>query len=56
SRQHTDVIEWDPENEVIKINPLANWTSQDVWDYIHIRELPYNPMHDEGYPSIGCIP
>lgn len=56
SRQQTDVIEWDPENEVIKINPLANWTSQDVWDYIHIRELPYNPMHDEGYPSIGCIP
>lgn len=56
TRKQTQTVEWDPENEVIKINPLATWTSEDVWDYIHINELPYNPLHDEGYPSIGCIP
>lgn len=56
TRQKTQVVEWDPEHEVVKINPLASWTGEEVWDYIHINELPYNPMHDEGYPSIGCIP
>lgn len=56
TRQQTKVIERDPENGVIKINPLANWSSDQVWDYIHINELPYNPLHDQGYPSIGCIP
>lgn len=56
TREQTKVVEWDPENEVIKINPLANWTGDDVWDYIDDRGLPYNPLHDEGYPSIGCIP
>ncbi len=56
TRKQTQVIEWDPANEVIKINPLATWTGEEVWDYIHINELPYNPLHDEGYPSIGCIP
>lgn len=56
TRQQTNIIEWDPENEVIKINPLATWTGDDVWDYINERDLPYNPLHDEGYPSIGCIP
>jgi phosphoadenosine phosphosulfate reductase len=48
-------VEWDSENSVIKLNPLAHWASDKVWDYIHDRELPYNPLHDEGYPSIGCI-
>ncbi|MDZ7694707.1 MAG: phosphoadenylyl-sulfate reductase [Balneolaceae bacterium] len=56
TRKQTNIIEWDPENEVVKINPLANWTGEDVWDYINERGLPYNPLHDEGYPSIGCIP
>lgn len=56
TRKQTQVVEWDPENEVVKINPLATWTSEEVWSYIQINELPYNPLHDEGYPSIGCIP
>jgi len=37
-----------------KINPLADWSEQDIWDYIHAHRLPYNPLHDQGYPSIGC--
>lgn len=56
SRKNTPIIEWDPENEVVKINPLVSWTGEEIWDQIHRLELPYNPMHDEGYPSIGCIP
>lgn len=39
-----------------KINPLADWSERDVWDYIREHELPYNPLHDQGYPSIGCMP
>lgn len=56
TRKQTQFVEWDPENEVIKINPLANWTGTEVWNYIRGKGLPYNPLHDEGYPSIGCIP
>jgi phosphoadenosine phosphosulfate reductase len=39
-----------------KFNPLADWTEQDVWDYLHQHEVPYNALHDRGYPSIGCEP
>lgn len=56
TRQDTQIVEWDPENEVVKINPLVGWTTEEVWDYIYLHELPYNPLHDHGYPSIGCIP
>ncbi len=55
-RKDTQHFEWDPQNEVLKINPLATWTSEEVWTYIYLNELPYNPLHDDGYPSIGCIP
>jgi len=56
TRSQTDIIELDPDNDVFKINPLAAWTDEDVWKYIHEHDLPYNPLHDAGYPSIGCIP
>lgn len=56
SRRDTQFVEWDPENNVVKINPLASWTGDEVWNYIRSKGLPYNPLHDEGYPSIGCIP
>ncbi|NGP87194.1 phosphoadenylyl-sulfate reductase [Fodinibius halophilus] len=56
TRKNTQYVEWDPENEVVKLNPLANYTAEQVWNYIHSKNLPYNPLHDEGYPSIGCIP
>src|SRR5690606_13379332 len=45
-----------PGATLTKFNPLANWTSQDVWDYIRGNNLPYNELHDSGYISIGCEP
>ncbi len=61
TRGEVAVIELDnnfssPEHPVIKINPLANWTSNDVWTYIRMFDVPYNPLHDSGYISIGCEP
>jgi len=41
---------------IIKLNPLADWSNKDVWDYIHKNNVPYNELHDKGYPSIGCGP
>ena len=54
SRANAGLIEWDRKFELIKINPLARWTSTDVWTYIKVYEVPYNPLHDQNYPSIGC--
>lgn len=45
-----------PDHAITKFNPLANWRSDDVWAYIREREVPYNPLHDQGYLSIGCQP
>jgi phosphoadenosine phosphosulfate reductase len=45
---------WDRRFGLWKLNPLADWTEAEVWDYIDEHELPYNPLHDAGYPSIGC--
>lgn len=41
---------------IVKVNPLAEWSEQQVWDYIRKNRLPYNKLHDQGYPSIGCAP
>lgn len=41
---------------IVKVNPLADWSLQQVWDYIHAHNVPYNALHDLGYPSIGCAP
>lgn len=43
-------------NGIIKINPLVDWTEKDIWDYIRKNDVPYNKLHDENYPSIGCQP
>jgi phosphoadenosine phosphosulfate reductase len=51
-----ETVEWDESNNMIKINPLIEWTRQQVWDYIRDRKIPYNPLHDKGFPSIGCLP
>ncbi len=56
ARANAAIVEPDGRFELIKINPLANWTKQDVWRYIHDHEVPYNPLHNQGYPSIGCWP
>jgi len=49
-------IEWDPTRSLWKANPLADWTDRDVWSYIAKHELPYHPLHDRDYASIGCAP
>lgn len=45
-----------PGETLMKYNPLSNWSSQQVWDYIHAMDVPYNPLHEQGYISIGCEP
>jgi phosphoadenosine phosphosulfate reductase len=50
------VQEDDAAHGMQKFNPLADWSEQDVWDYIRANEVPYNALHDRGYPSIGCAP
>jgi phosphoadenosine phosphosulfate reductase len=54
SRSHTPKFGWDKRFNLWKLNPLADWTERDVWNYIREHHLPYNPLHDRGYPSIGC--
>ncbi len=56
ARRNSGIVEMDSRFDLVKINPLANWTKQDVWRYIHDNDVPYNPLHDAGYPSIGCWP
>ncbi len=47
-------LEWDEKFGLVKINPIADWTSKQVWRYIYDHQVPYNPLHDRSYPSIGC--
>ena len=56
SRAEARKAGWDEKFGLIKINPIADWSSQQVWRYIHDHDVPYNPLHDRGYPSIGCWP
>jgi phosphoadenosine phosphosulfate reductase len=56
ARAHVSIVERDEKFGLIKINPLANWSSHDVWNYITKHDVPYNTLHDQGYPSIGCTP
>src|SRR5262245_6029641 len=56
ARQALEHEAWDEANGLIKINPLLEWTHDDVWAYIRAHGVPYNALHDRGYPSIGCAP
>ena len=56
TRQNMQRIEWDEANEIIKLNPLIDWTEEEVWKFIKDHGIPYNPLHDKGFPSIGCQP
>jgi len=56
TRISTNIVEWDNSNNLLKINPLVNWTEEQVWDYIRAHDIPYNALHDKGFPSIGCQP
>jgi phosphoadenosine phosphosulfate reductase len=54
SRAHARKLDWDEKHGLWKANPLADWSERDVWSYIMQNEVPYNPLHDRGYASIGC--
>lgn len=54
TRANAGLVEWDTKFELVKFNPLATWTSEDVWAYIRTHDVPYNVLHDQNYPSIGC--
>ncbi len=56
TRQDMQRIAWDEANGLIKISPLVDWTTEQVWDYIRENKVPYNKLHNQGYPSIGCAP
>ena len=56
TRKEINSIEWDSENNIFKINPIFDWTFEAVWKYVKERGLPYNLLHDKGFPSIGCEP
>ncbi|MDE2228920.1 MAG: phosphoadenylyl-sulfate reductase [Alphaproteobacteria bacterium] len=56
TRRDLPTREWDAEHGLDKFNPLADWSQDEVWAYIRRHAVPYNALHDRGYPSIGCAP
>jgi phosphoadenosine phosphosulfate reductase len=56
TRALAKAVDFDTANGLYKISPILEWTHDDVWAYIRANKLPYNPLHDKGYPSIGCSP
>ena len=56
TRTDLKIVEWDASNKLIKINPLLEWSETQVWDFIKSNNIPYNKLHDQGFPSIGCQP
>ncbi|HEU5098455.1 MAG TPA: phosphoadenylyl-sulfate reductase [Roseiflexaceae bacterium] len=56
TRAGTELVQWNTRHNLLKIHPLAYWTERDVWRYIHAHQVPYNPLLDQGYSSIGCAP
>jgi phosphoadenosine phosphosulfate reductase len=55
-RANARVVEWDGRFGLVKVNPLAAWTQADVWDHVRRHDVPTNPLHEQGYLSIGCAP
>jgi phosphoadenosine phosphosulfate reductase len=55
-RASAPIVGWDKKFSLVKVSPLANWTKQKVWAFITKHNVPYNPLHDQGYTSIGCWP
>lgn len=56
TREDMNLFEYDAGNDVIKVNPLKEWSEEGVWKYIEDNKVPYNKLHKLGYPSIGCAP
>lgn len=55
-RAKAPIIGWDRKFQLVKVSPLANWSKKQVWSLITSEAIPYNPLHDQGYPSVGCRP
>jgi len=55
-RSAARVVEWDHSFGLAKVNPLARWDRDQVWAYVRENDVPFNPLHERGYPSIGCVP
>lgn len=56
TRADLKLVDWDPNYRIIKVNPILDWSEEDVWDCIKQNHIPYNTLHDKGFPSIGCLP
>ncbi|MEI6428900.1 MAG: phosphoadenylyl-sulfate reductase [Pseudanabaena sp. ELA607] len=56
NRSEMRVVELDAPRSIAKVNPLIDWSNEQVWDYIRANEVPYNALHDQNFPSIGCAP
>ena len=56
TRAEMAVVEWDEGNGLAKVNPLIDWSEEQVWEYVRANDVPYNALHDRGFPSIGCAP
>tara|TARA_B100000700_G_scaffold16687_1_gene16515 strand:- start:184 stop:924 length:741 start_codon:yes stop_codon:yes gene_type:complete len=56
TRINMELFEYDEQHNILKVNPLINWSYDDVWEAINQYDIPYNKLHDKGYPSIGCDP
>jgi phosphoadenosine phosphosulfate reductase len=54
TRRDVFPVEWDDSNELVKINPLWNWEESDLWEIVKANQVPYNPLHEQGFLSIGC--
>ena len=54
ARASAGKVEWDRKFQLVKINPIADWSNKDVWNYVFANDVPYNPLHDRNYTSIGC--
>lgn len=55
-RAKAPIVGWDRKFQLVKVSPLANWTKKEVWNLINEHDIPYNPLHDQGYASVGCFP
>jgi phosphoadenosine phosphosulfate reductase len=56
NRENMDWVEWDEVHQLVKVHPIFHWTLDDVKVYVKKNNVPYNPLHDKGFPSIGCQP
>ena len=56
TRLHAPVLSYDERFDLVKVNPLVTWTKEQIWSYVREHDVPFNPLHLQGYPSIGCLP